>query len=305
MDSISARKLRSAGAGTGSRMTDKTVAILLILPALAIFLTVILYPFLNSVLMSFTNRSLLTPEWRYVGLSNYARVLADPGFRQTVANTVIFVFFSTLIPFSLGLIWAIILNTKFRGAGFLRGVTLVDWIIPGASISFLWSFAFDANHGVFNAILHDLGLISTNINWLGQGGTAMMAVIIARSWQMLPWYMAFLTGGLQGVAKEQIEAARMDGAGNIRVFTKVIWPSMKAIVGIVVVLGTIGNLQHFDIPQVMTGGGPAGATTMFSTAVYRQAFSSYKTGTAATYGTIWAILLAGFSAFYLKRTAED
>lgn len=286
-------------------LSEGAVGFILVAPALAIFISIILYPFVNSIFMSFTNKTLLNPDSHFVGFLNYQKVFADPTFSRTLANTGVFVLFSTLAPFILGMIWAIILNTKFRGAGFLRGVTLINWIIPGASISFLWSFIFDANHGLVNEILKSLGVISTNVNFLGQSGTAMMVVIIARTWQMLPWYMAFLTGGLQGIEYDQIEAAHIDGANNLHVFRHIVLPGMKSIMVIVLVLGIIGNLQHFDIPKVLTAGGPAGATTVFSISVYRQAFESYKVGMAATIGTIWAILLAGFSFFYSRRASQN
>ena len=289
----------------GFRMTDSMVGFVLVLPALAIFCGVILYPFVNSVLMSFTDKSLVMPTSQFVGVENYIKTFKDPTFVRTLTNTAVFVICSTALPFILGLIWSIILDLKFKGAGIMRGATLINWIIPGESISFLWSFIFDANHGIVNELLTGAGLIDSNINWLGSGKTAMMAVIIARTWQMLPWYMAFLTGGLQGVSYDQIEAARMDGAGNLKVFRHVILPEMKPIIVIVLVLGIIGNLQHFDIPQVMTSGGPAGSTTLLSTAVYRQAFSSYKVGMAATIGTIWAIFLAMFSIFYSRNAGRD
>ena len=289
----------------GFRMPDSMVGFVLVLPALAIFCGVILYPFVNSVLMSFTDKSLVMPTSQFVGVENYIKTFKDPTFVRTLTNTAVFVICSTALPFILGLIWSIILDLKFKGAGIMRGATLINWIIPGASISFLWSFIFDANHGIVNELLTGAGLIDSNINWLGSGKTAMMAVIIARTWQMLPWYMAFLTGGLQGVSYDQIEAARMDGAGNLKVFRHVILPEMKPIIVIVLVLGIIGNLQHFDIPQVMTSGGPAGSTTLLSTAVYRQAFSSYKVGMAATIGTIWAIFLAMFSIFYSRHAGRD
>lgn len=289
----------------GLKMSDAMVGFILVLPAIAVFSGIILYPFINSVLMSFTDRSLINPIFETVGFENYVKVFKDPVFIKTLKNTMIFVFFSTLIPFILGLIWSFVLDTKFRGAGFLRGATLVNWIIPGASISFLWSFIFDTNHGIVNEALVNLGIVNQNINWLGSSNTAMMVVIIARTWQMLPWYMAFLTGGLQSISYEQIEAARMDGADNIRVLRNIVLPSMKSIITIVLVLGIIGNLQHFDIPQVLTAGGPAGSTTMLSISVYRQAFVSYKIGIAATIGTIWAVLLAIFSYFYSRNATQN
>ena len=286
-------------------LSNGAVRFILVAPAIAIFAGIILYPFINSVFMSFTDRSLLSPETNVVWFENYQKVFSDPTFTRTLTNTGIFVVFATLLPFVLGMIWAIILNQKFRGSGFLRGVTLINWIIPGASISFLWAFIFDANHGIVNELLKAMGIISENINFLGQSGTAMMVVIIARTWQMLPWYMAFLTGGLQGIEYDQLEAARIDGANNWQTFRKIVLPGMKSIIVIVLVLGIIGNLQHFDIPKVLTAGGPAGSTTIFSILVYRQAFESYNFGIAATIGTIWAILLAVSCIFYTRQAGKD
>lgn len=149
------------------------------------------------------------------------------------------------------------------------------------------------------------GLIQKGVPWLGQTTTALLCVIISRAWQMLPWYMAFLLGGLQGVSHEQVEAARIDGANNIQVFRHVVLPGMRQIVNIVLVLGAIGNLQHFDIPWTMTQGGPARATMTFSLEVYTTAFKNWKIGTAATIGTIWAILLLVFNIVYLKQVEES
>ncbi len=289
----------------GSKLKDSQVGALLILPGLAIFLAIILYPFINSVAMSFTNKSMLKPESTFVGLDNYIKIITGPYFLDLIKNTFIFVFFATLIPFVFGFIWAVVLNQKFRGSEFLRGVTLVNWIIPGTCIGFLWMWIFNGEYGVLNGLLTNLNLIDQNINWMGQRGTAMFAVIIARSWQMLPWYMAFLIGGLQGVSFDQIEAARIDGANNLLVFRKIVLPEMKSIVTLVLLLGTIGNLQHFDLPWVMAEGGPARATTTLSIEVYRTAFKNWDMGLAATVGTIWTVLLACFSFIYIRKQNKE
>lgn len=287
------------------RLSDTQVGVLLVIPGVAIFIAVILYPFISAILMSFTDRSLLNPNYGFVGLGNYAKVFSDPYFLKTVWTTVLFVVFSTLVPFTLGLIWAIVLNQGFRGSEFLRGVTLVNWIIPGTAIGFLWSWIFNGQYGILNWILTSLGIIDTNISFLGQTSTALFCVIIARSWQMLPWYMAFLLGGLQSVPMDRIEAARIDGANNLQVFRYIVIPSMRQIFFLVLILGAIGNLQHFDIPWTMTGGGPARATTTLSIEVYRTAFKNWKLGQAATVGTVWAILLLVFSIVYLKQVKES
>ena len=287
------------------RLTDTQTGILLVIPGLAVFIAVILYPFISAIAMSFTDRSLLNPNSSFVGLDNYIKVFSDPYFFQTVWTTIIFVVFATLIPFTLGLIWAIVLNQGFRGSEFLRGVTLVNWIIPGTAIGFLWSWIFNGQYGILNGLLSALGIIDENISFLGQPASALICVIIARSWQMLPWYMAFLLGGLQGVPVERIEAARIDGANNLQVFRYIVIPGMRQIFFLVLILGPIGNLQHFDIPWTMTEGGPARATTTLSIEVYRTAFKNWKLGQAATVGTVWAVLLLLFSVVYLKQVRES
>ena len=293
------------GFRNGGRLTDRQVGVLLVFPGVAVFIAVILYPFISAIAMSFTDRSLLNPNYDVVGFENYMKVFSDPYFLQTVWTTIVFVVFSTLVPFTLGLIWAIVLNQGFRGSEFLRGVTLVNWIIPGTAIGFLWSWIFNGQYGILNALLMKLGLIDQNLSFLGDMTSALVCVIIARSWQMLPWYMAFLLGGLQGVPLERIEAARIDGANNLQVFRYIVIPGMRQIFFLVLILGAIGNLQHFDIPWTMTQGGPARATTTLSIEVYRTAFKNWKLGQAATVGTIWAILRLVFSIVYLKQVKES
>ena len=288
----------------GGKLTNGQVGFLLIVPGLAVFVAIILYPFVDAILMSFTNRSMLSPEYDVVGLTNYMKVFKDPYFGKTLMTTLAFVLGSTILPFTLGLIWAIVLNQGFRGAEFLRGVTLVNWIIPGTAIGFLWSWIFNGQYGILNSILEALGILETGIPWLGQTNTALLCVVIARTWQMLPWYMAFLLGGLQSVSLEQVEAAHIDGANNWKTFWKIILPGMKQTAILVFILGLIGNLQHFALPWTMVPGGPARATTTLSIEVYTTAFKNWNMGKAATVGTIWAVLLAGFSILYLRKVND-
>lgn len=141
------------------RLTDTQTGVLLVIPGLAVFIAVILYPFISAILMSFTDRSLLNPNSNVVGFENYVKVFSDPYFFKTVWTTVVFVVFVTLIPFTLGLIWAIVLNQGFRLSEFLRGVTLVNWIIPGTAIGFLWSWIFNGQYGILNGLLTSMGII--------------------------------------------------------------------------------------------------------------------------------------------------
>jgi multiple sugar transport system permease protein len=287
------------------KISQGQTGILLALPAMAVFAVIILYPFVNSLLMSFTNKSLLSPAAAFTGLKNYAQLFGDANFPGVLKNTLVFVISATLLPFCLGFIWAVILNTQFRFSELLRGITLVNWIIPGVAIGFLWMWIFHGEYGLLNGFLKFMHITKENVNWLGETKSAMAGVVIARTWQMLPWYMAFLLGGLQGVSPDQLEAVRMDGAGNLRSFFCIILPEMKGIISVVLILGTIGNLQHFDLIWVMTEGGPARATTTLSVEVYRNAFKYYNMGQAAAIGAVWALLLGCFSFVYVRRIQEE
>ncbi|HEX7056707.1 MAG TPA: sugar ABC transporter permease [Bacilli bacterium] len=287
------------------RLSDSQFGVILILPALAVFLSVILYPFLKSITLSFTNLSLLSPKTSYVGFANFMELFHNPYLYEYIKNTIVFVAGTTLIPFVLGFIWAIVLNHGFKGSEFLKGITLVNWIIPSTAIGFLWIWIFQGNYGFVNYILKMLGVIKNDISWLGRVDTAMIAVIIAKSWQTLPWFMAYLIGGLNMVPKEQIEAARIDGANNLMVFRHVIWSNMRMIISFLLILGAIGNLQHFDILWVMTQGGPIRSTTTLSVAVYRTAFQEWNIGMAATIGVIWVVMISLFAVFYLRHILRE
>lgn len=285
----------------GIKLTSAQVGFLLVIPGLAVFIAIILYPLINAIWISFTDQSLLYPDYKWVGPENYMKMFADTRFLQTLKNTVFFVLGATVLPYTLGMLWAIVLSQGFKGSELMRGLTLINWVIPGTAIGFLWSWIFNAHYGILNNILKSLGFIDTGIAWLGSTQTALLCVIIARTWQMLPWYMAFLLGGLQSVSVEQVEAASIDGANNWTVFWNVVLPGMKENALLVFILGFIGNLQHFDLPWTMTQGGPAASTKTLAIEVYVTAFKDWNVGKAATVGVIWAFLLAIFSFVYLKR----
>lgn len=287
-----------------NKLTDSQFGFLLVLPALIVFSLIVLYPFLSSVSHSFFKAGMLTTEKSFIGLNNFKSILSDSNFTKILINTFIFVFGTTFLSFILGFIWAIILNQGFKGSEFLRGITLVNWIIPGTAIGFLWMWIFHGQFGVLNYILRSLGIIKENITWLADPKFSMLAVIIARTWQYMPWFMALLIGGLKGISNDMVEAARIDGANNFKVFTKIVLPSMKNIIFFILLLGIIAGLQHFDIIWVMTTGGPGISTTTLSVEVYKTAFQNWNLGRASAMGTIWVAILSVFMFLYLKMQRE-
>ncbi|WP_433675365.1 carbohydrate ABC transporter permease [Microbacterium gorillae] len=274
-------------------------AVLLAAPGLALLLAVVVYPLVTALVTAFFKQSLVLPGREFVGLQNIVDILTGD-FARLLGQTLVFTLGTTIFPFIIGMALALALNTRIPGGKTLRGLMLLPWLIPGVVVSFLWMWIFNANYGVMNALLQALGVISEPQAWLAQPTTAMIAVIVAKTWQSFPWMMVMLLAGLQTVPKELHEAAEIDGAGTIRRFFSITVPQIRGIIGLVLLLEFIWNFQHFDIIYVLTGGGPAGSTQTFATAVYDTAFHGFDLGHAGALGLLWMILLMGLVVVYVR-----
>lgn len=281
------------------RISDGMFAVLLAAPGLALLLAVVVYPLVTALVTAFFKQSLVLPGREFVGLQNIIDILTGD-FARLLGQTLVFTLGTTIFPFIIGMALALALNTRIPGGKTLRGLMLLPWLIPGVVVSFLWMWIFNANYGVMNALLQALGVISEPQAWLAQPTTAMIAVIIAKTWQSFPWMMVMLLAGLQTVPKELHEAAEIDGAGTIRRFFSITVPQIRGIIGLVLLLEFIWNFQHFDIIYVLTGGGPAGSTQTFATAVYDTAFHGFDLGHAGALGLLWMILLMGLVVVYVR-----
>ena len=286
------------------RLTDTHVALLLLAPAMTLLFTVILYPLLNSMYIGLLDKSLITGGDEFVGLKNILDVLGS-NFLPILYNTVVFAIGATLLPFLIGFAVALVLNGPIRGRGVWRGAFLLPWLVPSVIVSFLWLWIFNANYGVLNGILRNLGLIDSNIAWLSNGASAMTAVIIAKTWQTFPWIAIMILAALQTIPPELYEAASIAGANRWQLFRYVTMPHLRGVSSIVILLSLIWNFQHFETIYVMTQGGPAKATTTFSVAVYQTAFQAFDLGRAGALGILWMVLLSLVVVVYLRFGMAD
>lgn len=296
----------SSQLGTGRkprRLSDGMFALLLTAPGLALLAAVVVYPLITALITAFFRQSLVEPGREFVGFQNIVDILTGDFF-PLLQQTLVFTIGTTLAPFVVGFGLALALNSRIRGAKVMRGLMLIPWLIPGVVVSFLWMWIFNANYGVLNAVLQGVGLIDEPQAWLANPTTAMIAVIVAKTWQSFPWMMVMLLAGLQTVPIELHEAAEIDGAGTVRRFFSITVPQMRGIIGLVLLLEFIWNFQHFDIIYVLTGGGPAGSTQTFATAVYETAFDGFDLGHAGALGLLWMILLMGLVVVYVRMSEK-
>jgi len=285
----------------GLKAGESRFGMLLLLPALIAFALVVLWPFLRALSLSLFEYTLQTPAPIFVGLENFRSVLGDPNVRASFATTAVYVSITTFVSITLGLAWALILNQPFRGRAALRSISLLPWIMPSTVTAFLWAWIFNSRYGLINHLAREAGLIEHPVAWLSTTTGAMTAIIITKVWLSIPLFMAFFLAGLQSMDREQVEAARVDGASNFAVLRDHILPHLRPVMLVVVVLAIIGNLQQFDTIWAMTGGGPVRATSVLSIEVYRRAFEQWDIGMAATVGVLWVATILPPAYFYLRQ----
>lgn len=285
----------------GLKAHERRIGLLFLLPALAAFTLVILYPFLRAIGTAFTRSNLQTPEPIFIGSSNFVSILSSPEILGAFVTTAIYVVLATSGTVVLGLAWALILNQTFSGRSALRALTLIPWVLPSTVTAFIWGWIFNSRFGVLNALLVNAGLIPYPTAWLSTSAGAMAAIVLTKIWFSIPLFMSFFLAGLQSLDKEQIDAARVDGAGNMALLRDHILPHLRPVLLVVIVLGVIGNLQQFDTIFALTGGGPVSATSVLSIQVYRLAFDQWDIGMASALGLLWVATILPAAYFYLRH----
>lgn len=286
-------------------MRDRLVGWGFVLPFSLLFLVFLVGPVLASLAMSFTDiRSAdvrdplaVTP----IGLDNYARLFRDEQFLQAAGNTLIVVAAGLPLTVALGLAAALGLNS---GLIRFRAVFRVGYYLPVVTsivaIAVVWRFLLQPESGLLNSVLRLIGIDGPN--WLNNTSTALPAVIAMIVWRGLGFQMVIFLAGLQAIPQELYEAARMDGAGRWARFWNVTLPSLRPTLLFVAVIGSIGLLQVFEEPYVMTRGGPLGSTLTVAQSVYSQfSFGNYGYASAMSYVLFVAIVVLSILWFRLLR----
>ena len=251
------------------RRREQQTGWLLMLPALMVLALVFAYPIARAFWLSLFTENLGTGlQPVFSGLANYGRMVGDGRFWQSLWNTSIFTLFSVLLELVLGLAIALVLNQAFRGRGTVRTIAIIPWALPTAVMGLAWAWIFNDQYGVVNDILQRLGLIDTGINWLGDPTLAMLALIIADVWKTTPFISIILLAGLQSISADLYEAHAIDGANPWQSFYQITLPLLMPQILIALLFRFAQAFGIFDLVQVMTGGGPAGATETVSIYIY-------------------------------------
>ncbi|MFI6796972.1 carbohydrate ABC transporter permease [Streptosporangium canum] len=280
-------------------ITKRNIPYLLILPALLGFVTFKAYPILAAMYISLTTGA--GAARTFVGLDNYVRLVNDPLFWTSLWNTTLILVVQVPIMLLLALLLALGLNSSFVR---LRGVWRLGVFMPSltglVAYGVMFSVILSKDSGLLNWLLGFVGVDA--IDWLGSPFWARIAIVIALTWHYTGYTAVIYLAGLQSISKELYEAAMVDGAGAVRRFWSITVPQLRPILLLTVVLSTIGTLQLFDEPFVLTGGGPDNSTLTISLYLYQNGFRYFDFGYAAAIAYALTLIVAGFGLVQLKLT---
>jgi len=282
---------------------------LLLLPALLLLALVFAYPILRAFWLSLFTQNLGTQlKLVFSGLDNYGRMVGDGRFWQSLWNTSIFTLASVFLELILGMGVALVLNQSFPGRGIVRTISLLPWALPTALMGLAWAWIFNDQYGIVNDILLRLGILETGVSWLGNPTLAMMAVIIADVWKTTPFIALLLLAGLQSISSDLYEAYAIDGASAWQSFWKITVPLLLPQIVIALLFRFAQAFGIFDLVQVMTGGGPAGATEMVSIYIYGTIMRYLDFGYGAALVVVTFLLLiaaVAIAAYCLSRARAN
>lgn len=262
-----------------------------------------LYPVGYSIYTSFTSLHLARPNIpvRFIGLENYAKMFASELFWFTMRNTVIMVTGAVTSQFVLGFALALLLDRKLPGIGIIRTILLLPLMVTPVVASLVWSLMLNPSTGVINYFLILLGWPEPPV-WLGSGGLAMASIIVVDAWQWTPFVMLLMLAGLQGIPKEYYEAAQLDGASPWQNVRFIIFPVLKPLIGVVLLLRVMDAFKIFDKIYILTQGGPGSATETIAFHAYRQGFGFFQMGYASALSMVLLIVVLIASIFLIQQT---
>ena len=269
-------------------LSNKKAVVIFLLPALVLFLTIIIVPIFMSVTYSLT-------EWDgigkkvFTGFDNYKELFLtnSDGFWRAVKNSLIFAAGSVFVQPPISLILALILARGVKGERFYVSVYFIPVLISTVVIGQLWMKIYNPQYGLLNTVLRSMGLEQLTGNWLGDTKKVIFAVIVPVLWQYIGYHMLLMYASVRSISEEIFEAARIDGANGIQTALHITIPLMKPILKVCVTFAVVGSLKNFDLVYVMTGGGPAGASQLPSTLMVETIFSRNMYG----YGSSMAIFI--------------
>ncbi|MFC4102000.1 carbohydrate ABC transporter permease [Paenibacillus xanthanilyticus] len=271
-----------------------------------LLLTFAYYPALELIRLSFTNWDGMSPSSDYIGWENYKEVFSNPEIFGVFKNN--FAYFAIgIVQNIVAIYFAVILNGKLRGRNFFRLMLFLPYILNGVAVAYLFSYVFDTTQGSLNFLLGHLGFAS-DTSWLGNESMINYTLASIGFWRFMGFNMVVYLAALQAIPSDIYEAAAIDGAGGWRSFLHITLPNLYKIIELNLFLTVTGALEVFDLPYIVTKGGPAGASETFVMKIVETAFQFNDYGLASAMSVVllaFVVVLLSIQRYFLNRGGQD
>lgn len=281
-------------------LNDQIAGMLFVMPWVLGFLLWTIVPMGSSIYYSFTHYDLLTPP-RWIGLYNYTNLVTDADFHLVVGNTMWWVLLSAPLGVISAFLMAALLNTKILGRSFFRAIFFFPSIVPAIVVTTVFMFLLNIQYGAINATLRGLGM--STIPFLSNPDWVKPTILLIHMWAQGGAMVIFLAS-LQDVPKEMLEAATVDGANTFHKFWFITIPMVSPVILFNTIMSFIGGFQNFELPWLLTQGGPNRATEFFSIFLYRNAFIYLRMGKASALAWVLFIVIVLFTVILFRSSAK-
>jgi len=266
-----------------------------------------LFPAVDVVRFSFTDATLLNPDYDYT-LGSYRAVVGNPDLPQIISTTFIFVVSSVVLQLTLGLLVAMALHRGVRrglwGVAFLRIVILASWIVPGVASGIVWQLMFnEASYGFLNGAFRAIGI--PQVAWLSDPDIAIWSAVLANVWRGTAFSMILLYAGLLVIPRSLYEAAEVDGATALKQFRYITLPQLRPVMLVNTILISIFTLNTFDLILPLTGGGPGRATEVLALYAYNTVFRNFDLSNGAVLAVMLLLISIAFTIFYVRLLPKE
>ena len=279
---------------------------ILITPAFLYVVLLVGFPFVFAIYLSLTDATVGSPRGQFIGLANFADILQTRTFQVALKNTFAFTFLSQALTVVLANILALLLSSDFRGKGLVTFLILLPWVAPISLTTIAWLWIFHARFSIIDWFLRQLGLLESNLFWLGRPDLAFAAVVAVHVWRMLPFATVILLAGHSSLPREVLESAQVDGAGFWRILFQIKLPLLMPIISVALLFGTVFTFSDMTVVYVLTRGGPYDTTHVLASLAYFKGIfgGNLSVGAAISLFLFPVLAAAAFLILRLARRAE-
>jgi len=284
-------------------MTRRRPYLRFIMPAVAVILAVVVFPWLFTLYMSAHDWK-VTGTRTFVGLANYAGLATDERFLWALARTLYYAALAVVLPLVLGTVAALIFHRRFPLRGLLRGIFILPMMATPVAVALVWTMMFHPQLGVLNYLLSLVGLPPQL--WVFDPGTVIPSLVMVETWQWTPLVMLIVLGGLAALPIEPFESARLDGASAWQSFRHITFPLVLPFLMVAAIIRTIDAIKSFDLIFVISQGGPGTASETINIYLYLQAFAFYNIGYASAVVAVFFVVIVALALclLYVRQRAQ-